>query len=761
MVPAREKNPVQTPKPRRAPSGRGATPTSVRGGNWLESLKIWQKLLLISLAFLLPIAITVSLLVQQQNKDITKTLREQRGVEYLARLKQVMQDIQLHRGRAATQLGGDRSAREARLQLVATIDKDFASLLEMDGRYGAEFATTDQLGDLRSAWQNLKGSVESLTPAESAQRHDDLITNNIFDLIDQVGNRSGLILDPEQASNYLASLAIRQLPDTINATGLVRTLGIGGASRGSSTDAQKGEMRLRLTIAQDRLAESKRSLEFVTQASPQAIRTLGPQVGSTAAAVDQMISAYKSRILELNQANITGPQFFQLALNSFEQQYKLYDTVLVQLNSELQARIQRLQRAQLITLVIVALALALTFSLVGSVARSVTRPVTQLFNAARRLSTGDLNVQVPVRSQDELGTLGRTFNETVQQLRAKAETDAETLRQSQLMQQNISEFLNVAMDIAQGNLTKRGRVTEDVLGNVVDAVNLTVEEISYLLKQVQQAAESVNKGALEMTTTSEAVLQGAESQAELSARARIEALDVSDGIREMAQQMTQDAQISEAARDAAQQGQQAVQNTLAGMQNIRREVQSISKNIKTLSDRSLEISEVVDTISTIARQTNLLALNAAIEAAGAGEAGARFAVVADQVRKLAEDSAKAAGRVGLLVKGIQTEIQGVVISVEGGTKEVEQGYRIAAEAGERLEEIAKLAERNAEAIRQVVQSTVAQVDRVEEVSQAVQAIYDTALQTDAESRKGREVAEQLRELSQSLTRSLSRFQLPA
>jgi hypothetical protein len=103
----------------------------------------------------------------------------------------------------------------------------------------------------------------------------------------------------------------------------------------------------------------------------------------------------------------------------------------------------------------------------------------------------------------------------------------------------------------------------------------------------------------------------------------------------------------------------------------------------------------------------------------------------------------------------------VVISVEGGTKEVEQGYRIATEAGTRLEEIAQLAERNAEAIRQVVQSTVAQVERVQEVTQAVQAIYDTALQTDAESRRGREVAEQLRELSQSLAQSLSRFQLPA
>ncbi|GEM85645.1 methyl-accepting chemotaxis protein [Meiothermus granaticius] len=758
MVPAREQT-----KPQRASWRRGATPapTSARGGSWLESLKIWQKLLLIALAFTLPIAVVVGLLVREQNKEISTAFREQQGLEYLIPLKQLMQDIQLHRGRAATQLGGDAGAREARLKLADAVDQDLTLLQKVDDRYGAEFGTTDQLSDLRSAWQNLKGSIEKLTPAESTERHDALISKYIFSLIDQVANASSLILDPEQASYYLANLATNQLPEAINATGLVRTLGINAASRGTSSEAQKSEMQFRLNLAQDRLARVAHSITFVTQASPGAVTLLGLQSGNTAAAVDQMFSAYKSRILEVSQASITGPQFFQLALNSFEQQYKLYDAVLAQLGLELQARIQRLQHTQLIALILIALALALTFSLVGSVARSVTRPVNALYGAARRLSAGDLGVQVPVRSSDELGTLAKTFNESVAQLRAKAESDAEALRQSQLMQQNIGEFLNVAMDIAQGNLTKRGRVTEDVLGNVVDAVNLTVEEIAYLLKQVQQAAESVNRGALEMATTSEAVLQGAESQAELSARARIEALDVSDGIREMAQQMTQDAQLSESAREAAQQGQQAVQNTLSGMQNIRREVQSISKNIKTLSDRSLEISEVVDTIGSIARQTNLLALNAAIEAAGAGEAGARFAVVADQVRKLAEDSAKAAARVGLLVKGIQTEIQGVVISVEGGTKEVEQGYRIATEAGTRLEEIAQLAERNAEAIRQVVQSTVAQVERVQEVTQAVQAIYDTALQTDAESRRGREVAEQLRELSQSLAQSLSRFQLPA
>jgi twitching motility protein PilJ len=204
-----------------------------------------------------------------------------------------------------------------------------------------------------------------------------------------------------------------------------------------------------------------------------------------------------------------------------------------------------------------------------------------------------------------------------------------------------------------------------------------------------------------------------------------------------------------------------VQETLSGMNSIRREVSNISKGVKSLSDRSLEIQEIVDTISGIAAQTNLLSLNAAIEASGAGEAGARFAIVADEVRKLAEDSAKSTQRVAALIKGIQTEIQGLVVGIEDGTKEVEQGYRIASQAGERLEQISALAQQSANFASQISDVTRAQVERVESVTQAVQTIAETAQQTQEQSQSGQVNAESLRQLAQSLTANLERFKLPA
>ncbi|MER3442985.1 MAG: methyl-accepting chemotaxis protein [Meiothermus sp.] len=434
------------------------------------------------------------------------------------------------------------------------------------------------------------------------------------------------------------------------------------------------------------------------------------------------------------------------------------DAMALEINNAALARAGQALRSMLITLVVATL---LALLAVFAITRATTRRLAALERGAVDLREGKLDTVVKVQGKDEIGTLGAVFNDAVAQLRAKAEADAEAMRQNQILQQNIAEFLNVTMDIAQGDLTKRGVVTEDVLGNVVDAVNLTVEEIAYLLKDVAKVAERVNQGAEQLNQVTAAVLEGAKVQADEAQKAQGQALEVTQSIRQMSDTLGISAQAAAKTLEASQKGQEALTATLSGMQSIRREVQSIAKSIKGLSDRSLEISEIALTISNIAKQTNLLALNAAIEAAGAGEAGMRFSVVADEVRKLAESSAQAAQRVGTLIKGIQSEIQGVVISVEGGTKEVEQGYRIATEASEQLKEIAHLAEQSSKLVQAISGVAQQQVHNVERVSQAVRSIAGTAEATEDNSERGRQAAEELRKLADQLSSNLSRFRLPS
>jgi methyl-accepting chemotaxis protein len=415
---------------------------------------------------------------------------------------------------------------------------------------------------------------------------------------------------------------------------------------------------------------------------------------------------------------------------------------------------------------VVGVALVTTLGVVGLGAvlgRRFATPLRDLSAAAKRVSEGDLSVQVPVRSADELGQLTATFNEAIVRLRSQVQTEAERdeeRRKRQELQRNIMTFLDTAMEISQGDLTRRGEVTADVLGSVVDAINLMVEEIAAIVAGARTAALHVTTSCREISHAATDMASGAQAQTReaMGVTTAVEALAVS--VRQVATSAEDSAHAADRTLEAARKGDGAVRGSLDGMQRIRREVQTISKRMKSLGDRSLEISAIANLIEDIAGQTNLLALNATIEAAGAGQAGLRFAVVADEIRKLAERVARATKDIAGLTKAVQTEIQDAVLVTERGTGEVESGYQATVEAGAHLADIATLAQRSAGLAQDISLVTAQQAGSTETVAAAVQSMSSVAVETEHATLETRKTIDELVKIADELTSTLARFKLP-
>lgn len=407
--------------------------------------------------------------------------------------------------------------------------------------------------------------------------------------------------------------------------------------------------------------------------------------------------------------------------------------------------------------------IAVSAGLAGIIfAQRITRPVNALMAGAERVGRGDLSQLVPVTSRDEIGQMTVTFNESIVRLRGLVQTETdrdEERRKREDLQQNIIKFLDTVVEIGKGDLTRRGEVTWDVLGNVVDAINLMVEEIATVVGDVRQAALRVAAGSQDTIKITGELAVAAQAQSRDASSVTRSVADAIVSVRQVAESADQSAKAARQVLQAASKGEEAVRNSLASMQQIRSEVQTISKKIKSLGDRSLEISEIVNTIQDIAAQTHLLALNASIEAAGAGEAGLRFSVVADEVRKLAERATQATRDIGTLIKGVQVETQEAVVAMESGTHEVESGYEVSLKAEAALQEIGKISQTSSELAAEISQGSQQQVRGAEAMAGAVQAIAGAAVKTDQGVQQSRRNVEQLAHLAEELTVKLSRFKL--
>jgi twitching motility protein PilJ len=440
------------------------------------------------------------------------------------------------------------------------------------------------------------------------------------------------------------------------------------------------------------------------------------------------------------------------------------------------------QRTLLLTFLI---GTGLTALFVGGIAAYLVnrtiRPVLEASDAVERLSFGELAVRVPVEGQDELGKLSSNINRLAEQIQNLLLEQEESTRQQmasqavameqeaknaqeqklakELLQKRALELLMEVDAISRGDLTIRATVTEDEIGTIADSYNATISSWRKIVTQVQAAAEK-----MAATTSNNAV-----SVRDLSTEALRQSQEIKDVLNQIQvmsqsiQAVASNAEKAEAAARAATQtvtaGDLAMNRAVDGILTIQETVSETAKKVKQLGEASQSISKVVKLIGTFAAQTNLLALKASIEAARAGEEGRGFAVLADEVRVLAQQSAQATSEIENLVANIQNETQEVVAAMEAGNQQVAMGTKLVDETRQSLNQITAVNYQITELVEAIAQASFTQSQVSTSVTQTMTDVAAIANQTSNEASQVSASFEELLMVAEELQTSAKQFKV--
>jgi twitching motility protein PilJ len=336
----------------------------------------------------------------------------------------------------------------------------------------------------------------------------------------------------------------------------------------------------------------------------------------------------------------------------------------------------------------------------------------------------------------------------------------ETAQKNERNQQAIMRLLNEIEDLAQGNLTVNASVTEEFTGTIADSINYSVDQLRELVATINLSAEEVAAAVVDTQANARQLAAASEQQAGQISQASIAIGDMAQSIDQVSANAAQSARVAERSVAIANKGNQVVRNTIHGMDNIREQIQDTARRIKRLGESSQEIGDIVSLIDDIAEQTNILALNAAIQASMAGEAGRGFALVADEVQRLAERSSSATRQIESLVRAIQADTHAAVMSMEQTTTEVVRGAHLAQDAGVALAEIEGVSEDLSALIQSISAAAQLQTSSAGQVSHTMAVIQQITEQTSLGSTATAESIGNLARMASEMRRSVSGFTLP-
>ncbi len=426
--------------------------------------------------------------------------------------------------------------------------------------------------------------------------------------------------------------------------------------------------------------------------------------------------------------------------------------------------VSRIQKTSL-TMALGAGSISLLVTLLVSLrAFSLIKRTTDNLQAQFELAiAGAPDPKAIIYSSDEFGRLAASFNQMIQSILGstiEAQRKAEEQEQSKEdLQRQVIRLLDDVEGAARGDLTVQAEVTADVLGAVADSFNLTIQNLREIVQQVKLAAKQVSEGSKENESFARSLSSDALRQAEELSVTLNSVQVMTESIQRVAENAREAEQVAKLASQTALKGGEAVERTVAGILDIRETVAETTRKVKRLGESSQEISKIVGLISAISSRTNLLALNSSIEAARAGDAGRGFAIVADEVRQLADRAAKASKEIEKIVLQIQGDTGSLQQAMDKGTLQVIDGTKRAEQAKQSLVDIIQVSQRIDVLVRSITEDTIKQTETSRTVAQVMQSVELTAQETSQESQRVSASLQNLVGIAQRLQESVERFQV--
>jgi methyl-accepting chemotaxis protein len=761
---------------------------------FLGRLVLWQKLLLVVVALLVPSALLAVFYLKNANQTVRMAHAELAGARYTRAVDTFLYDVIKHRAMANVVLNGEAGAKSAVLDAQAAADKSAAALDAVDAELGKELGASGDWAAIKNEWSSLKARTLTLPPDDSLAQHNDLV-RKILDFGTSVAMTSGMARDSDLVASTLVGLATGRMPEAVNRAGVVRDRATAGVLRGYLSEGDRVTIDMARQDVTGLLGQIDRQLDSISDSAPAVRASVAPSFQRARDAFSSYSSFVEQKLLKAQEVTVKGPEMLDAASSSIDAFSALanasYDVML----AEIEKRAATESATRNVTVLTVALVIALSMALSWLITRALTKPMAQAITIFNSISAGHYDNQIEADGADEAAQVLRALGDMQSKLRAQIESErkqaeenarvraaldnvssnvmvadqhynfiylnpaarslmaaAEADIRRDLPQFSAAHVLGASVDVLSKNPSHERRMLMDLRGTHTQQVTLGSRTFRVVANPVVDANGARAGTVFEWTDRTQEVGVEAEMQSMLSSvlagdlekRIVLEGKQgffeaMSRGVNHLADNM---AEVVRRVKAAASEVYRGAEEISAGNANLSQRTEEQSSSLEETASSMEEMTSTVKQNADNAGQANQLAVAARDQAEKGG------AVVAQAVRAMADindASRRIADIIGVIDEiAFQTNLLALNAAVEAA-RAGEQGRGFAVVASE----VRSLAGRSATAakeIKDLIQDSVRKVQdgsvlvtqsgqTLEQIVASVKKVSDIVAEIAAASRE--------------------------